>query len=96
MDFIDQFLTEYNKSRQKHYQSILYDWLTGAVLPLMSENGLWTAPSPAPLNADEFAAVLESVMEHESYKHQFLESGTNDGFWLVGHNGEVTRTQREL
>ncbi len=71
------------------HKSVLYDWLTEEVLPILNRDGVWRAPDKAPLTADETIPVLEAVMKHDNYRHQTLVTPTEDNWMLRAIAGTV-------
>lgn len=72
---------------------VLFEFLTEAVLPLMTADGFWMAPSIAPLTSDEVTPVFKEVMNHKSYKNQTLKMATEDGWWLKAKGGLVMKEE---
>lgn len=75
-------------------QSILYSYALG-VLAQLGSRGVWVAPDPAPLTADEVEAVFELVRNHHRYRKQSLTTVTSDGYRVMMADG-VIRRERAL
>lgn len=75
-------------------RQILFDFVTNFVLPILASNGLWMAPDPAPLTAEETKIIFERITRHEAYEHQTLVMKTIDGKRVVVEDGKA-RTEED-
>lgn len=56
-------------------QQIMFDYVTGQVLPILRSNGIWFAPAErAPLTFPEVMVVFKAIVEHANYDQQKLNS----------------------
>lgn len=76
-------------------EDIFYLWLTNSLLPILKPDGVWIAPDPSPLTADEVTAIFERVIAHKSYQRQELVTATYDDLVVRVKDGEITRTSSE-
>lgn len=66
---------------------IFENFLLNELLPLLAPGGVWVAPNPAPLNADEVVEILERVAKSEKYERQHMTTATHDRKVVVLMNG---------
>lgn len=76
---------------RKNNRQILRDFLENFILPRITETGLWAAPDPAPLAADEVEQVFEEIAKLDDYKRQHFVTATDDGHIVHLLNGTVFR-----
>lgn len=76
-------------------RQILRRYLTQDILPLLTSEGFWGAPDPAPLSSDEVIEVFEQVANHSSYENQRLEIATADGKRVSLNNGKISIVEPE-
>lgn len=72
------------------HRATLYNWLEDQLLPLLTEDGVWLAPDPAPLPAEDVALIFQAVADGPNYKRQNLATRTNDHMIVTVYNGVVT------
>jgi hypothetical protein len=72
------------------HKHILETWLTESVLPLLSPHGVWAAPNPAPLTAEEVEEIFGRIAKNDAYEHQHLETATCDRMVVALEDGKVS------
>lgn len=72
------------------HRATLYSFLRQQILPMLKDDGVWMAPDPAPLNAEEVSAIFESVAGLADYSRQQLITRTDDHKMVTLLNGIVT------
>lgn len=68
---------------------MLEGFLTYSILPLLTDEGVWAAPNPAPLTEAEVFPVFEKIAKSDAYERQHLTQPTMDGRLVVLMNGLV-------
>lgn len=69
---------------------IMEGYLIDAVLPLLTPDGVWAAPDPAPLRASEVRPVFEKIAANPRYKHQRFETATWDRKVVTLNDGAIS------
>jgi hypothetical protein len=72
------------------HRAALYAFLRDEILPILEHDGVWIAPNPAPLNAEEVEAVFEAAAGLAHYSRQQLITRTDDHMMVTLLNGIVT------
>jgi hypothetical protein len=64
-------------------QRVLFTFAVEQILPLLTPNGVWIAPDPAPLTNDEIGEVFTEIRKHARYQGQTLQVTSSEGAVIV-------------
>lgn len=70
-------------------KAIMLNFLTYSILPILKPDGVWAAPNPAPLTAEEVIPIFELVAANPRYQRQHLTTATEDDQLVHLQNGVV-------
>ena len=76
------------------HQATLHNCLL-TILSSLSPHGVWAAPNPAPLTANEVEEVFKTVKKSHRYKKQTLMTLTSDSFVVSMKDGLLHREKAE-
>lgn len=87
-------MTEPEIEREMNAQ-ILYEYGANVILPMLKAQGVWIAPSPAPLPAEIVRRELERLALADAYKEQRIVFCSEDGYDVILDRGVVEVGDRQ-